>query len=253
MDLILTEDHGRVRVLTLNRPQALNAFNSELFDALTNALIAADADDDVAATVLTGAGRAFSAGADLAQVPQDSGRRNGFPDMLEQVLVFSKPLLLAVNGLGVGIGATLCGLADLVFIASTARLRCPFARLGLVPEAASTLTFPALMGRQQASWMLMSSEWMDAQACKDAGLVFAVCAPETLMATTLDHAGKLAAMPITSLRETKRLIVEPRRDAMRRAFRAENDMIASLRGGPANREAVDAFREKREPDFSRLK
>ena len=250
--MILTEDHGRVRVLTLNRPQALNAFNSAMFDALTSALITADADENIAVAVLTGAGRAFSAGADLAQAPQASGARNRFSEMLEQALDFSKPLLLAINGLGVGIGATLCGLADLVFIANTARLRCPFARLGLVPEAASTLTFPALMGRQQASWMLMSSEWMDAQACKDAGLVFAVCTPETLMETTLDHARRLAAMPTRSLIETKRLIVEPRREAMRRAFRAENEMIASLRGGPANREAVNAFREKRDPDFFRL-
>lgn len=250
--MILSEDHGRVRVLTLNRPQALNAFNSELFDALTKAFKTADADENIAVVVLTGAGRAFSAGADLAQAPQASGARNGFSAMLEQALDFSKPLLLAINGLGVGIGATLCGLADLVFIASTARLRCPFARLGLVPEAASTLTFPALMGRQQASWMLMSSEWMDAQACKDAGLAFAVCAPETLMETTLDHARILAAMPTRSLIETKRLIVEPRRDAMRQAFRAENDMIASLRGGPANQEAVNAFREKREPQFKGL-
>jgi enoyl-CoA hydratase/carnithine racemase len=251
--MILTEDQGRVRVLTLNRPEALNAFNSELFEALANALIAADADENVAVVVLTGAGRAFSAGADLAQAPQSSGNRIGVPEMLEALLVFSKPLLLAINGLAVGIGATMCGLADLVFIASTARLRCPFVRLGLVPEAASTLTFPALMGRQQANWMLMSSEWMDAQSSKDAGLAFAVCEPGSLMQTTLDHARKLAVLPITSLRETKRLIVEPQRDAMRQAIQAEIRMIATLRGGPANQEAVNAFREKREPDFSRLK
>jgi enoyl-CoA hydratase/carnithine racemase len=203
--------------------------------------------------VLTGAGRAFSAGADLAQAPQASGGRIGVPEMLEQVLVFSKPLLLAVNGLGVGIGATFCGLADLVFMSESARLRCPFTRLGLVPEAASTLTFPALMGRQQASWMLLSSEWMDARACKDAGLAFALCAPEALIETTLEHARKLAALPLVSLKETKRLIMEPQREAMRRVMHAELELIASLRGAPANAEAVAAFREKREPDFSRLK
>ena len=251
--MILTEDQGRVRLLTLNRPQALNAFNSAMFEALANALAAADTDRNVAVVVLTGTGRAFSAGADLAQDSQASGRRDGVAEMLEAALVFSKPLLLAVNGLGVGIGATLCGLADLVFMSSSARLRCPFTRLGLVPEAASTLTFPALMGRQQATWMLLSSEWMDAQACKDAGLAFAVCAPEALMASTLDHASRLAQLPIVSLTETKRLIVEPRRAAMRTAMRAELDLIAALRGGPANQEAVDAFRDKREPDFSRLR
>lgn len=250
--MILTEDQGRVRLLTLNRPEALNAFNSKMFEALANALSAADADQNVAVVVLTGAGRAFSAGADLAEAPQSAGSRIGVAEMLEALLVFSKPLLLAINGLGVGVGATMCGMADLVFIASTARLRCPFTRLGIVPEAGSTLSFPALMGRQHATWMLMSSEWMDAQSCKDTGLAFAICEPASLMDTTLGHAKKLAALPIVSLRETKRLIVEPQRAAMRQAIQTEIRMIASLRGGPANQEAVNAFREKREPDFSRL-
>jgi enoyl-CoA hydratase/carnithine racemase len=250
--MILSEDCGRVRILTLNRPEALNAFNGALFDALANALVEADADPQVGVTVLTGAGRAFSAGADLAQDRAAPSPQYGFPGLIEQALVFSKPLLLAINGLGVGIGATLCGLADLVFIADDARLRCPFARLGLVPEAGSTVSFPALMGRQQATWMLMSSEWMDAQSCKDAGLAFMVCSPETLMETTLAHASKLASLPAISLQETKRLILAPHLDAMRQAFRSENEKLASLQGGPANREAVRAFVEKREPDFSGL-
>lgn len=250
--MILTEDRGRVRILTLNRPEVLNAFNGPLFDALANALIESDADPQVCVTVLTGAGRAFSAGVDLVQDPGAPAAQHGFSGLLNQLLVFSKPLLLAINGLGIGIGATLCGLADLVFISANARLRCPFARLGLVPEAGSTVSFPALMGRQQATWMLMSSEWMDAQSCKDAGLAFMVCPPETLMETTLAHASKLALLPAVSLKETKRLILAPHLDAMRRTFRAENEKLASLQGGPANREAVRAFVEKREPDFSEL-
>ena len=250
--MILTENQGRVRILTLNRPEALNAFNSAMFVALTDALTAADADDSVAVLVLTGAGRAFSAGADLAEPPQASGRRIGATEMLEKILAFTKPLILAINGLAVGVGATMCGLADLVFMADTARLRCPFTRLGIVPEAGSTVTFPALMGRQQATWMLMSAEWMEARACKDAGLAFAVCPPETLMSTTLEHAAKLAAMPLVSLKETKSLILEPHRAALEKAVRAEMEMVAALRGAPANAEAVRAFREKREPDFSKL-
>ncbi len=250
--LVLSEDIGRVRLLTLNRPHALNAFNGELFDATTEALVAADADPGVAVVLLTGAGRAFSAGADLAAMPSAAPVVHGFPGFLQHAIDFSKPLILAINGLGVGIGATLCGLADLVFMSTEARLRCPFARLGLVPEAGSTLLFPELMGRQAANWMLMSSEWHSAEQCKALGLVFALCAPDQLLGTAMTHAEKLAALPVESLRATKRLMLAPRRETLLATFRAENDTLAALRGGPANREAVAAFQEKREPDFSRL-
>src|SRR5260370_11474575 len=94
-DMVLSEDIGRVRLLTLNRPQALNAFNGALFDALTGALIAADADDDVGVVVLTGAGRAFSAGADLADEPAAAPTTHGFRGFLGHTLDFSKPPIVA--------------------------------------------------------------------------------------------------------------------------------------------------------------
>jgi enoyl-CoA hydratase/carnithine racemase len=238
--------------LTLNRPDALNAFNGALFDALTDALIAADADEGVGVVVLTGAGRAFSAGADLADDRNAAATTHGFAGFLEHTIDFSKPLILAVNGLGVGIGATLCGLADLVFMSTAARLRCPFSRLGLVPEAGSTMLFAGLMGRQAANWVLMSSERLSAQECKELGRAFALCPPAALLTTALSRAGQLAALPAASLRETKRLMLAPRRETLLATFRAENAALADLRGGPANLEAIAAFREKREPDFSRI-
>ena len=249
--MVLSEDFGRVRLLTLNRPEALNAFNGALFDALTDALIAADADDGVGVIVLTGAGRAFSAGADLVEDRNAAPAAHGFAGFLERTIDLSKPLILAVNGLGVGIVATLCGLADLVFMSTDARLRCPFSRLGLVPEAGSTLLFPELIGRQAANWVLMSSEWLSAQDCEKLGLAYALCAPDALLTTALGRAQQLAALPAVSLRETKRLMLAPRRATLLATFRAENATLAALRGGPANLEAIAAFREKREPDFSR--
>src|SRR5690606_4145101 len=119
--------------------------------------------------------------------------------------------LLAINGLGVGIGATIVGFADLVFMSTEARLRCPFPTLGVAPEAASSFTFPQLVGRQDASWVLMSAEWLDAETCRRIGLAWRVCLPDELMPATLEHAGKLARMPISSLVETKRCITEPLR------------------------------------------
>ena len=158
--------------------------------------------------------------------------------------------MLAINGLGVGVGATLAGLADFVFMAESARLRCPFSELGLVAEAGSTATFPALMGRQRAMWMLMSGEWMSAAECKDAGLALDVFPDAELAERVQQKAEHLAALPRYPLAAAKSLIVDDER--LRRAIDAENAALDSLFGGPANREAIAAFQEKRRPDFSDL-
>jgi enoyl-CoA hydratase/carnithine racemase len=126
--LVQTGDAHGVRTLTLNRPEALNAFNEALYDATTIALLAADEDPSVAVIMLTGSGRAFSAGNDLLEMqaritdPDFQQGEYGFPGLIRTLTALRKPLILAVNGLGVGIGATILGYADLVFMSSTARL-----------------------------------------------------------------------------------------------------------------------------------
>src|SRR5215470_15314619 len=113
--------------------------------------------------------------------PASSQQGSHFTTMLDALTELPKPLICAVNGLGLGIGATILGYADLVFMSSTARLKCPFTSLGVAPEAASSYLLPQLMGRQNAAWLLMSSEWVTAAEALRMGLVFAVCEPETLM------------------------------------------------------------------------
>ena len=252
-------DDARVRVLTLNRTDALNAFNEALYDATTDALLAAEQDHSVAVVVITGAGRAFCAGTDLLEMARRSqgdptfiAGRHGFAGMIDVLTGFAKPLIVAINGIGVGIGATILGYADLAFMSSAARLRCPFTSLGVAPEAASSFTFPQLIGRQNATWALMSSEWLSADDCVAMGLVWRQCEPSELMATTLDHARTLAALPISSLIETKRTIVESQREPIAAARTRENAAFAKLMAGPANAEALRAFAEKRPPDFTTL-
>lgn len=167
--MILTvSDQDRVRTLVLNRPDALNAFNEALYDATADALLAAAADPEVAVVLLTGAGRAFSAGTDLLEMhrmatdPTFERGKHGFIGLIDALVDFPKPLVVAVNGIGLGIGATILGFADLAFIAADARLKCPFTSLGVAPEAASSYLFPALVGRQDAAWMLLSAEWVSA-------------------------------------------------------------------------------------------
>ena len=253
METIRISDDGGVRTLELNRPDALNAFSGLLMDELTDAFIDARVTTTVKAVILTGAGRAFSAGADLQEMGRNSYRpRHGFAGLLDAILDFPKPFLLAVNGLGVGVGATICGLADFVYMAAGARLRCPFSTLGLTAEAASTVTFPQLMGRQRAAWFLMAAEWMSAAECKDAGLALEVVPDAMLMSRVREQAAKLAALPLASLIQTKSLIMDPLRPHLRESAHAQNAGLAALLGGPANREALAAFREKRAADFSGL-
>lgn len=249
--LTTTQNLGAVRVLRFNRPEALNAFNPDMFDAVANDLLAAADDDSVKVVVITGEGRAFSAGMDLAENSASTDLpEHGFEGMFEAFIEFPKPLLLAINGVGVGFGCTIVGLADLVFMAESARLRCPFTALGLTAEAASTITFPAIMGAQAANWVLLSSDWLDAETCKDFGLVFEVAPDDELMQRTLERAEQLANKPLASLITTKEMLMSPRRDALREASEIESVALASLMGGPANQEAVTAFKERREPDFS---
>lgn len=255
--MIRIEGNGRVRVITLDRPQARNAFNEELYDLATDALIAAGEDNGVAVVVITGEGEAFSAGADLTELVQrNNGQfvdgRHGFPGFVDHLIDFPKPLICAVNGLAVGLGATMLALSDLVLMSSTARVRCPFTRLGVAPEAASSVTFPRLLGRQNATWALLSSEWLSAEECIEIGLVWRVCPPEQLMAETMRCAAILASKPINSLVESKRTIVEPMRAELDAARKRENDSFRVLLGGPANVEALTAFAQRREPDFSRI-
>ena len=242
-----------VRLLTLNRPDVLNAFNVDQFELMAERMVEAQEDTATKVVVLTGAGRAFSAGADLSGRPL-SGRtyKYGFRGLVDVVIDFPKPFILAVNGLGVGWGATVVGLADAAFMAESGRLRCPFSTLGLTAEGASTYTFPRIMGPQAAARFLMGAEWWSAAQCKADRLVLDVFPDEGFLERVLGFARDLAKLPMTSLLETKQLLLGPHRAAMHQANQDENAGLGRLSGGPANLEAVSAFREKRPADFSRL-
>ena len=253
-------DDARVRVLTLNRPEALNAFNDELYHAAGAALEEAEASSDVACVVITGTGRAFSAGQDLAEMGRLSAEANtdfgdagpGFPHFLDTLAAFGKPVIAAVNGIGVGIGMTMLLHVDIAFIAKTARLRAPFVPLGVVPEAAGSLLMPVIMGNQRAALKLYTGDWITADEDVEFGLALQAVEPDDLMTVTMDLARRIAKMPVASLGATKRIVVESRIDAVRAARAREDRAFTGMIGRPANMEAIAAFLEKREPDFSRL-
>jgi enoyl-CoA hydratase/carnithine racemase len=261
------ETAGRVRTVTLDRPQALNAMSNELYHATADAFRAAADDPGVAVVVLTGNGRAFCAGQDLGEMAtagqstattgdaadgHGSGTGHGFAAFTDGLIRFPKPVIAAVNGLAVGIGFTMLAHCDLVLVADTARLRAPFTTLGVCPEAASSATFPAIMGQQTAAYYLYTAEWMSAEDAVRCGLAWRVVPAANLLAEAGALAAAIAAKPIPSLVATKELMVASRLDGIAAARAREDLGFRSLIGGPANREAVAAFLEKREPDFTTI-
>jgi enoyl-CoA hydratase/carnithine racemase len=244
-------DHGATRVLALAREAQLNAFNGPLFDALVEGLQGAAEDDTVSVVVITGKGRAFTAGADLTELGQRTAPpKHGFAGLVDCLIDYPKPVIAAVNGVAVGVGGTICGLVDMVFMAESARMRCPFAALGINPEAGSSLAFQQLMGPQRAAWFLYSAETLNAAEAKTAGLALDVLPDEGFLDAVLARADVLARQAPNSLRETKALMMAPKKAALREIVALENEALTRTVGSPENREAIAAFMEKRSPDFT---
>lgn len=259
--MLHVDDADRVRLLTLDRPEARNALDTAHYHALADALEDAAARDDVAVVTLTGSGGAFCAGQDLAEMGRlgdptgttaADRRGHGFTRFVGALEAFPKPIVAAVNGVAVGLGVTMLPYCDLVLVADDARFRAPFASLGVVPEAGSSFTLPVAMGRQSAAHVLLTGTWFDAATAVASGLAWRACPGPQLRDEALDAARAMARLPIVSLRETKRLLRDGWLPAAQAARANEEDVFARLTGAPANREAIAAFLEKREPDFVNL-
>jgi enoyl-CoA hydratase/carnithine racemase len=243
-------------VLTLawNRPQRKNAFDERMWREGAAALREARADDRVRALLVTGAGEAFSAGQDLGEMakPPRGEDGPGFPRFMDELVAFDKPLLAAVNGVGVGIGLTLLLHCDVVWMAEEARLRAPFVTLGVVPEAASSYLLPLQLGHQRAAELLYTAEWIDAPRALALGLATRVLPRARLLAELQALAARIAAQPLGALRHTKRLLLAVRAEGIG-AARAREDAAFGVRvGSPENVEALKAFLEKRPADFARV-
>lgn len=251
-ETVLEEDRGGVRVLTLNRPGARNAFNSRQYLELKAALDAAADDPAVRVVVLTGAPGAFTAGQDLGEMsaPPASGE-HPFGQFIDRVIGFDKPLLAAVNGVGVGLGLTLLLHCDVVYIAEGARLRVPFLPLGVVPEAASSYLLPLRVGPQRAAEVLFTADWVGSAEAVEMGLALRECEPEALLPAILELAARIAEQPPDATRQTKRLLREPHLAGIRAARAREDEAFRQRVGTPENVEAIRAFFEKRRPDFSK--
>jgi enoyl-CoA hydratase/carnithine racemase len=175
------------------------------------------------------------------------GAGQGFQGLFDCVNELSVPLLAAVNGVAVGLGFTLLAHCDLVLVDAEARLRVPFAELGVPLEAASSLLFPAAMGWQRAARVLLTSDWVDADELVELGLALRVCAPGTVLGAAVDLAARIAAHPRAATRAISSLMRAARRDAVAEANRREQAAFATLLGAAVGGGALAEFAAKSTP------
>jgi len=249
--VLLQEQHGRVRVLTLNRPDKKNAINNALWVAIREAFTTAAEDPEVACVLLTGAGDSFSAGVDLASFGGlTDAEPHPFESAARAVAAFDKPLVAAARGVAVGGGATVLFHADVVYCGESFRLRLPFAALGLAPEWASSYMLQANIGAQRAAELFYTADWVDAARARELGIVAAVLPDADVLDHALARAEVMAQWPVSSLREIKHCLRMHHQPAIDAAFVAEQAAMARQAGSPDNIEALTAFFEKRPPRFS---
>ena len=261
--LVLVTQSGAVRTLALNRPQALNSFNGELHAALMAALEAAAEDASVRCVVLTGAGRAFCAGQDLADplVAPDPTPGAPLKDLAHVIESFYRPLALrvrsmpvpiiaAVQGVAAGAGANLALCCDLVVAGKAASFIQAFAKIGLVPDTGGTWLLPRLVGTARAMGLAMLGDKLPAEEAAQMGLIWKCVDDAELMPTVAALAERLAAMPVKALVATRKALADAQQLDLPAALANE----ASLQGGfgmsQDYAEGVEAFRAKRAPRFT---
>jgi enoyl-CoA hydratase/carnithine racemase len=251
-NVAITRTKG-VLEIRLNRPEKKNALTRGMYDAMADAFTQVDADPTLRVALLTGTGDTFTSGNDIGdfQARATSSRESSASRFLPTISTMQKPLIAAVNGAAIGVGTTMLMHCDLIVAARSARFVMPFTSLGLVPEAASSLLFPRLLGHQRASALLLLGEPLDAETAHEWGFVNRVVDDAALMETAHDIAGRLASLPPQAVRLTKRLIRHGAGDVVER-MEEELALFRERLASPEAAEAFKAFMEKRRPDFSRF-
>jgi len=253
---------GHVAIITLDREEARNAYSNDMLDGLDRAFDAAEADEAVRAVIITGAGRAFSAGGDLKAMRDKSGMFEGGPADLRRryqrgihrvprrIMAFEKPLIAAVNGAAIGAGLDLACMCDIRVVASGAKLGSTFVKVGLVPGDGGAYFLARVIGFPRALEMVLTGRVITAQEGLQLGLVHRVVEAEAVMAAAMEYAEAIAQNPPVAVRLTKM--------AAYRSFDADADTALELastyqgivQSTEDHREAVAAMLEKRTPTFT---
>ena len=251
---ILTHVEAGVMTITLNRVDRKNSITSAMYGAMADGLAQAETDPAIRVVVLQGHETVFSAGNDIGDFlnKPPAGMDSPVFRFLRGIALFPKPLIAAVCGPAVGVGTTMLMHCDLVYAGDNAAFSMPFVNLGLCPEAASSLLVPQMMGYHRAAEALLLGEPFMAEAALEVGLVNRVVPPTEANGVAQAAAKKLAAKPLTSLVETKRLMKNGQQQLVLKQMDEEGRSFTRMLVEPAAKEAFGAFMEKRRPDFSKI-
>ncbi|MBI2769694.1 MAG: enoyl-CoA hydratase [Burkholderiales bacterium] len=251
---ILTHTEAGVMTITLNRIARKNSITADMYGAMADALAAAEKDPAIRVAVFQGHETIFSAGNDIGdfQSKPPAGQDSPVFRFLRGIATFPKPLVAAVCGPAVGVGTTMLFHCDLVYAGDNAAFSLPFVNLGLCPEAASSLLIPQMLGYHRAAEALLLGEPFMAEAALEVGLVNRVVPPTEANGVAQSIARKLAAKPLSSLVETKRLMKKGQQQLVLQQMADEGASFGRMLGEPAAKEAFGAFMEKRKPDFSKV-
>jgi enoyl-CoA hydratase len=250
---IIVSREGAVAVVTLNRPTALNALNSQLLDELVHALEAIDADDGVHATVLTGSERAFAAGADIREMApksyMDMYKDNFFAAAADRIAAARKPVIAAVAGYALGGGCELAMLCDFIIAADNAKFGQPEITLGVMPGIGGTQRLTRFVGKSKAMEMCLTGRTMDAVEAERSGLVARVVPLADLLSEAMKTAEKIAEASVPIVMMTKEAINRAYETTLAEGIRFERRVFHAMFATEDQKEGMAAFTEKRKPAF----
>jgi len=259
-ETLLYEVADRIATITLNRPAKLNAYTPQMGHEIVEAMRQADTDPSVRAVILTGAGRAFCAGADISTFernirtrdaggqPDSSAGREAMADYPHLMRTMSKPSLVAINGFALGVGATMTLPCDIRIMAEGARMGFIFPRVGLMTELGSSYFLPRLVGVARATEMLLTGRHYFAQECLAMGVVTHVIAREALLSRAHEIASEIIEGSPTSLALTRRAIHNGMMGTLENALQFEASALEQCYTSPEHKEYVSAFMQKRKPN-----
>ena len=250
---ILLETHGKVGLIRLNRPKALNALNDQLMNELGEVLLAWDADEQIACMVITGNEKAFAAGADIAAMAtytfMDVYKGEYITRNWEQIRRVRKPIIAAVAGYALGGGCELAMMCDFIIAAETAKFGQPEIKLGTMPGAGGTQRLPRAVSKSKAMDMCLTARMMDASEAERAGLVSRVVPADKLMEVALEAATVIASMSLPSVMMIKEAVNRAYESSLTDGVQYERRLFHSTFATEDQKEGMKAFIEKRSPNF----
>lgn len=253
---ILTEQQNHLRIIKLNRPDVFNSLDQEMSHALIDALKSAQADESTRAVLLTATGKAFCAGQDLQEVISEDfiGIERTVEEHYNEIVLairkLEKPVVAAVNGVAAGAGANIAFVCDVVVAHKSATFMQAFSKIGLIPDSGGTFTLPRLIGWQKASALMMLGDKVSAQEAERLGMIYKVLSADEFEAESLKIATKLSNMPTKGLAYTKQLLSQSMSNSFDEQLGQEKIYQAKSSETADYQEGINAFLEKRKPNFT---